>query len=347
MTIRHHALAQGVLAFQGRGSATSLDRRVRLIPQYLREKAMRMIMGITALVLVWVFSMAGDVWAFSLENIAAVVQINACLDCEEVEQQNLAFIFQDINTNNVFMYMPALTTPGKTFLNKMAKGDINTTELSMNLHKSKMFLMSLFSVSGDGNVQALPLENIAAVVQINACQDCTEVEQQNLAFIFQDISTNNVFMYMPALTAPDETFLNKMANLASVVQDNFCIECREVTQQNIVLVIQEIDINDTLMSPNVSHTLQEIRQNSISNIVDVTQTNECIMCEAVNQINVLFILQDIGPGDLFNSTSEGMIPGSLFMDLLNIAASAKAPPSHSVPTVCPSTGGKHRCVRLE
>jgi hypothetical protein len=138
---------------------------------------------------------------------------------------------------------------------------------------------------------------------------------------------------MPALTAPDETFLNKIANIASVVQDNFCIECRGVTQQNIVLVIQEIDINDTLMSPNVSHTLQEIRQNSISNIVDVTQTNECIMCEDVNQINVLFILQNIGPGDLFNSTSEGMIPGSLFMDLLNIAASDKAPPSHSVPTV--------------
>jgi uncharacterized membrane protein len=73
------------------------------------EKAMRMIMGITALVLVWVFSMSGDVWALSLENIAAVVQINACQDCEEVEQQNLAFIFQDISTNNVFMYTPALT----------------------------------------------------------------------------------------------------------------------------------------------------------------------------------------------------------------------------------------------
>ena len=106
---------------------------------------MRMIMGITALVLVWVFSMAGDVWAFSLENIAAVVQINACQDCEEVEQQNLAFIFQDISSNNVFMYTPTLTTPDETFLNKMAHGDINTTELLMNLHKSKMFLMSIFS----------------------------------------------------------------------------------------------------------------------------------------------------------------------------------------------------------
>ena len=99
-----------------------LDRRVSLIPQYLLEgeKEMRMIMGITALVLVGVFSMSGDVWALSLENIAAVVQINACQDCEEVEQQNLAFIFQDISSNNVFMYIPALTTPDKTFMNKIA-----------------------------------------------------------------------------------------------------------------------------------------------------------------------------------------------------------------------------------
>jgi hypothetical protein len=233
-----------------------------------------------------------------------------------VEQQNLVVLSQDISTKNVFMYIPVLTTPDETFLRQMANGDINTTELSMNLHKSKMFLMSLFSVSGDGDVQALPLENIATVVQINACQGCTEVEQQNLAFIFQDISTNNAFMYIPALTTPDETFLNKIANIASIVQDNFCIECRGVTQQNIVLVIQEIGINDPLMSPNVSNKLRGIQQNNISNIVDVTQINECIMCENVAQINVLFILQNIGPADLFNSTSEGMIPGSLFMDLI-------------------------------
>ena len=68
----------------------------------------------------WVFSMAGDGWALSLENIAAVVQMNACQDCTEVEQQNLTFIFQDISTNNVFMYMPALTAPDETFLNKIA-----------------------------------------------------------------------------------------------------------------------------------------------------------------------------------------------------------------------------------
>ena len=283
---------------------------------------MRMIMGITALVLVWVFSMAGDLWALSLENTATIVQINFCQDCAEVEQQNLAFISQDISSNNVFMYIPALTTPDKTFMNKIANGDTNITELLMNLDKSKIFLMSIFSVSGDGNVQALPLENIATIVQINFCQDCAEVEQQNLAFVFQDISSNNVFMYIPALTTPDETFMNKIANIASVVQENFCIECSGVgEQQNIVLVVQEIDINDPLMSSHMSYKLREIQQNTISNITNITQTNECIMCENVDQTNLLFLLQNIGPEDLFNSTPEGMIPGSLFIDLVNIAAS--------------------------
>ena len=67
---------------------------------------MRMIIGITALVLVWVFSMSGDLQALLLENMATVVQINTCQNCAEVEQQNLAFILQDINTNNVFYIHP-------------------------------------------------------------------------------------------------------------------------------------------------------------------------------------------------------------------------------------------------
>jgi hypothetical protein len=180
-----------------------------------------------------------------------------------------------------------------------------------------LVLVWVFSMSGD--LWALSLENIAAVVQMNSCQDCEEVEQQNLAFIFQDISSNNAFMYIPALTTSDETFMNKIANIASVVQENFCIECRGVEQQNIVLVIQEIGIDDPLMSSNVSRKLLGIHQNEVSNITDVTQTNECIICENIDQTNLLFILQNIGPEDLFISTPAGIIQGSLFIDLVNIA----------------------------
>jgi hypothetical protein len=39
---------------------------------------MRMIIGITALVFVCVFSVSGELQALSLENVATVVQVNSC-----------------------------------------------------------------------------------------------------------------------------------------------------------------------------------------------------------------------------------------------------------------------------
>ena len=79
---------------------------------------MRMIIGITALVSVYVFSVSGDLQALSLENMATVVQVNSCQDCEGVEQKNLAFIFQEISTNNVFTYIPDLVKSNKAFIKK-------------------------------------------------------------------------------------------------------------------------------------------------------------------------------------------------------------------------------------
>src|SRR4030095_5454866 len=89
---------------------------------------------------------------------------------------------------------------------------IDIDDLLMNLNKSQMFLMWLFSVSADGDLQALSLENMATVVQINSCQNCAGVEQQNLAFILQDINTNNVFIFTPNLTASNAVLMNKIAN---------------------------------------------------------------------------------------------------------------------------------------
>jgi hypothetical protein len=160
---------------------------------------------------------------------------------------------------------------------------------------------------------------VATVVQINSCQDCEEVEQQNLAFIFQDISSNNVFIYIPDLTTSNETFMNKIANIASIIQENFCIECAGVNQQNLVTVIQEIDIDSFLENLNVYQISLNFPQNEISNITDISQINECVICKNVDQINLVFILQNIGSEDLFISTSEGIAQGSLFIDLVNLA----------------------------
>jgi hypothetical protein len=177
--------------------------------------------------------------------------------------------------------------------------------------------VGVFSVSGD--LQALSLEDMATVVQINSCQDCEGVEQQNLAFIFQDISANNVFMYIPDLIASNEVFMKKVSNIASIIQRNVCVECARVNQQNLVTIFQEIDIDNLLVNPNIYQEYLDISQTEISNITDVSQINECVVCQNVDQINSVFILQNIGSEDLFTSTSGFIAQDPLFSDLVNIA----------------------------
>jgi hypothetical protein len=171
-------------------------------------------------------------------------------------------------------------------------------------------------VSTSRDLWALSFENVATVVQVNFCQDCEGVQQQNLAVISQGISSNNLFMYIPALTTADMTSMNTIANTAHTIQQNFCLECTGVDQQNIVLVIQEVDINDPIMGFHC-HKILERWQNGITNITDVTQTNECIICENVDQSNLLVILQNISPEGLFISTPEGITQSTLFTDLIN------------------------------
>jgi hypothetical protein len=278
-----------------------------------------MIIGITALVFVCVFSVSGDLQALSLEDMATVVQINSCQDCEGVEQQNLAFIFQDISTNNVFTYIPDLITSNEVFMKKISNKDSDIAELLMSLDKPQIFLMWIFYVFEDGDLQALSLEDMATVVQINSCQDCEGVEQQNLAFIFQDIGANNVFMYIPNLITSNKAFMKNIANISSVIQRNICIECARVNQQNIVTIFQEIDIDNFLVNHNVYEEYLSISQTEISNITDISQINECVVCQNVDQINSVFILQNIGSEDLFTSTSGSIAHDPLFSDLVNIA----------------------------
>jgi hypothetical protein len=280
---------------------------------------MRMIIGITALVFVCVFSVSGDVQALSLENMATVVQVNSCQDCKGVEQQNLAFIFQDISTNDVYTYLPDLVKSNTGLMKKMAKKDADIVELLMHLKKSQKFLMWSFAVAEDGDVQALSLENMATVVQVNSCQDCKGVEQQNLAFIFQDISTNDVFTHIPDVMKSNTGLMAKMANMASIIQENSCIECAKVDQQNLVTIFQEIDMDNFLANPDLYQKYLDIPRNEMRNIANVSQINECVICENVDQINSVFILQTIGSKDRFIPASERIAQASLVSDLVNIA----------------------------
>jgi hypothetical protein len=204
-------------------------------------------------------------------------------------------------------------------MQKMANKDTDLVERLMNLKKSQEFLMWCFSVSEDGELQALSLENMATVVQVNSCQDCEGVEQQNLAFIFQEISTNDVFMYIPDLIKSKQDVYEKITNIASIIQENSCIECVSVDQKNLVTIFQEIDIDNFLVNSNVYQKYFHISRSEINNISNISQINECIICQNVDQLNSVFILQHIGSEDRFTPTSEFSAQDALFSDLVNIA----------------------------
>jgi hypothetical protein len=283
------------------------------------EKEMRMTIGITAFVFVCVLSVCGELQAVSLENVATVVQINSCEGCEEVDQQNLAFIFQEISTDNVFTYIPDLIKSNKAFMQKMANKDTDLVERLMNLKKSQKFLMWCFSISEDGELQALSLENAATVVQINSCEGCEGVDQQNLAFIFQEISTNDVFMYIKDRIKSNKVFMKKITNIARIIQENSCIDCESIDQKNLLTIFQEIDIDNFMVNYNVYQKYLNLSKNEINNIANISQINECVICQNVDQLNSVFILQHIGSEDRFTPTAEFSAQDALFSDLVNMA----------------------------
>jgi hypothetical protein len=283
------------------------------------EEQMRMRIGVRASVLVCVLSVSVDLQALSLENMATVVQINSCEDCEGVEQQNLAFIFQEISTDAVYTYIPDLIKSNESFMKKISNKDTDIANLLTTLDKAQTFLMWCFSVSEDGGFQALSLENMATIVQNNSCENCEWVEQQNLVLIFQEISTNNVFMYVNDLVKSNNKLMKKISNMASIIQKNICIWCERIDQQNLVAIFQEIDIDNLLINSRIYQKYLKISQNEIRNITNISQVIECVICQNSDQINSVFILQGTDSEDLFTPISEFIAQYSLFNDLVNIA----------------------------
>ena len=70
------------------------------------------------------------------------------------------------------MYIPAPTTADMIPMNTITNTNGDRAALLRQLHTSQIFLLSIFSVSEDGNLQPLSFENVATVVQVNFCQDC-------------------------------------------------------------------------------------------------------------------------------------------------------------------------------
>src|SRR5262249_41416344 len=106
--------------------------------------------------------------------------------------------------------------------------------------------------------EALSIGNVAVVEQTNFCQHCVDVEQENVALIFQDLAVSSIFVYSPAPGTLDPTWFTAMGNSQQWTRTDFCPSCitpdSQVTQTNTVTIFQEIGVDGVLKGPGPSVT---------------------------------------------------------------------------------------------
>jgi hypothetical protein len=142
------------------------------------------------------------------------------------------------------------------------------------------------------STQPAPTGNVATLVQINVCEEeCDSISQVNTAIVIQDIRQWDALAYVPSETKP-EFPRAELANMATIVQENFCIDCYGVDQRNIALVIQNIN-------PDTVAMLRGVAPAAGLNTVEITQINTCLDCTGVEQENVAIIIQNIRPEDCY------------------------------------------------
>jgi hypothetical protein len=146
------------------------------------------------------------------------------------------------------------------------------------------------------STQPAPTGNVATLVQINVCEEeCDSISQVNTAIVIQDIRPGDALAYVPSETKP-EFPRAELANMVTIVQENFCVDCCGVDQRNIALVIQNIN-------PDTVAMLRGVAPAAGLNTVEITQINTCLDCtEALTsdeQEKVAIIIQNIRPEDYY------------------------------------------------
>jgi PEP-CTERM motif len=148
--------------------------------------------------------------------------------------------------------------------------------------------------------EALSIGNVAVVEQTNFCQHCVDVEQENVALIFQDIAVSSIFVYSPAPGTLDPAWFTAMDNTQQWTRTDYCPYCTtpdsQVTQTNTVTIFQEIGVDGVLKGPGPMVT-PGFPAIEIGNIAAVTQSNTCIDCQNTTQVNDTFIFQFLGLDD--------------------------------------------------
>jgi hypothetical protein len=148
--------------------------------------------------------------------------------------------------------------------------------------------------------EALSIGNVAVVEQTNFCQHCVDVEQENVALIFQDLAVSSIFVYSPAPGTLDPAWFTAMDNTQQWTRTDYCPSCTtpdsQVTQTNTVTIFQEIGVDGVLKGPGPMVT-PGFPAIEIGNIAAVTQSNTCIDCQNTTQVNDTFIFQFLGLDD--------------------------------------------------
>jgi hypothetical protein len=151
-----------------------------------------------------------------------------------------------------------------------------------------------------------PASNVAMLVQINTCEACDDIRQVNAAIVIQDIRQRDALAYVPEATTSDFPRA-ELANMAIIVQENLCIDCMDVKQQNIALVIQNINPRAVAIRRNAAPSAPVLpfplvppaSPVSSRNTVEITQINTCLDCTEGEQQNIAIVIQNIRPEDCY------------------------------------------------
>lgn len=159
-----------------------------------------------------------------------------------------------------------------------------------------------FMAPGNSQAANVELENYAYTDQLNECWGCGGILQVNYIKIHQKIKVNDYWL-LPDNVHQFADILNDFA----LFQDNYCLECYEVVQENYSTVVQNIILPTTFVFGGGSPP--PFPPVFAGNESIEFQDNYCEECFLDDQINYLEVTQVIDLTDLYLLDPSGIANG--------------------------------------
>jgi uncharacterized protein YcgL (UPF0745 family) len=205
--------------------------------------------------LVPIVALATSTQPAPMGNVATLVQINACEECDSISQVNTALVIQDIRYRDTLAYVPSETKSEfpRAELANMATIVQENFCIDCSGVDQRNIALVIQNINPDTvamlrGVTPIAGLNTAEITQVNTCLDCTEDEQENVAVVIQNLRPEDCYLYIPKSVNLDISPV-ELANILTVIQGNFCLDCDEVVQGNLALVIQNINPDDVTLIP--------------------------------------------------------------------------------------------------